>query len=322
MEHGEEYGWEIAGYKATLRLVVLLVVAPLLALILILCRGILPPVFGFGSCSVAVDFRYLIQFLVGVCIAPFVLIPFFLAWMPWPFLSRVAVFIPAMLLATATGVIALFIGTFGIPIRQLLWDSELLGIAAIFGAFTCGGISAFPLGLRAWKGWQLTNNSEEKQISKKQQAIGWIALGSVVGILLGGGSLLSFLLPGEFFSALKTFGPLWVIPAMVIGFLAAAPMILMLRDNTRKAARIVLVTHAAVFLVLPFLCFWLIDYTTIFGASFVGSGQYFIGAIGLSLTLAASIFALRARGYRMRKMPFEKQINQPVKRVVVDPFSD
>ena len=313
------------GLELPPRLLMLLVAAPFLALLLVLCRGIIPPVIGLGSWSVAVDFRYLIQFLVGVCVAPWVLIPFLFAWMPLPITARVVVFIPALFLATAVGFIALFTGAFGVPLWDMFNELEVFGTLILYSAATSGGISLIPLGLRALRGCQLTcseHDEADEPVTKEQQAMEWFLLVTVSGFLFGGGVLLAPFWPDSLMSQFATYLIIWVCTGILVGCSTTASMIWLLRENSKKASCIVLAIHVIVCLALPLFCFWVADFTSLPGTSFVGSGRYFVGAIGFFLTLSASIFALRVHGYRVRKLPLEQPIDQPLERVVVDPFSD
>ena len=308
------------GLERPPRLLMLLVAAPLLALLLVLCRGIIPPVIGLGSWSVAVDFRYFIQFLVGVCVAPWVLIPFLFAWMPLSIAARVVVFVPALFLATAVGFIALA-GAFGVPLWDMFRELEVFGTLILCGAATSGGMSLVPLGLRALRGCQLTC-SEHEPVTKKQRTMEWYLLVTVSGFLFGGGVLLTPLRSNSLMSQFATYLIIWGFTGILVGCLTTASMIWLLRENSKKASCIVLSIHVIVCLVLPLFCFWVADFSSLPSTSFVGSGKYFIGLIGFFLTLSTWIFALRVYGYRVRKLPLEQPIDQPLERVVVDPFSD
>ena len=292
-----------------------LILAQILAPILIFFRSVLPPVIGVGSFSVAVDFRYLNAALIGASLSLLLLLPFLFALVFGSTKQRLfcllcAVFISIINYAYFILSVVGLVGLATIPFTYLLEES---GRPAGIGLLGYLGLVVIPLTVRAYYGCQIVDSSKrDSLITKQQRTVDTVSLALILGIIF---------LSGYLFAEYLIMGLILGVVGIVIGGVLALPAWLLFRESKLPLFPIITLITFVLLVVVPCFFVWLADYSGR-GVFTPGSGVYFLGlAVGALLCLVhAALF--RAMGYRSKALPFEKAEVAPVKKAIVDPFSD
>lgn len=269
-------------------------------------RRLLPPTIGIGQYSLAVDFRYLAAALSGMCLALLVLIPVIFAWSNRSVYWRITACVPVMFLLCIHCIVCLlFLAT---PSPGLLHDMmPVVGLMFLLAL----GISLFPLMLRAYQGNQLTQFVPHRFGSCVRTD--WMVVAGVAAVIF----LASPLIDHRVSTGL---GVLAGACGMAVGVLVAIFVILIFREQSKRALWFAISSYVVLLFVIPCVGVWLADYVY-FPLLPAGAGVWFVGVFSGAFVLLLHALLFRRMGYRMKKYS-RKPVSPRVPKPVVDPFSD
>ena len=300
------------------RILVVLVCLQLLAAPGFLIDKLIPPVIGFGSFSVSVDFRYAQAFLQGVSFSLPVFLAFLFAWSRYSLARRVLFIVPLIVLTIVAAVVSIFLTMFYLAMARGMAGPNsfpfhecclLIGVLS----FLVAGIALVPVAIRAYRGWRVDQvRVDDRSIDRIERRLEWLGFVAIAGFVC---------LSGSFGVEVDGMGVIGAMIGIVAGGVFSISAFWMLRDLKTAIVWLLFLVHAFLLVVLPFVLMLLAQSRRI--PELAGYELVFVGVSAAGAVLMLQLFLVRSMGCRMLKFEFEKSpVVKAVEKVVVDPFSD